>query len=196
MWSSSQPSSEPGSNPPSSRPSRASKPRPKRRLFTVDDLHDEFRIGPGTASPGGVIQHAQPVAGCLADADIAGNQCFEDRLIEILSDLAGNFVSQLQARIVHREDNAPNLQTMVFSCLGLPGKLYDLGKPFHREVLALDRNVNLARRSQRRSRELADRRGTIQKHIVEMAELAGKLLAQGRRALTIRGRKRVRIGQA
>src|SRR5271157_5720725 len=125
MWSSSQPSSEPGSNPPSSRPSNASRPRPRRRLFTVDDLHDEFRVSPGAAGPGGVVEHAEPVAGRFADVDISGNQRFEDRLIEILSDLARHFVSQLQAGIVHRQDNAPNFETMVFFCLGLPGKLYD-----------------------------------------------------------------------
>src|SRR3954451_15217127 len=100
MWSSSEASSEPGSYPPSSRPKSASSPRPRRRLFTVDDLHDQFRVGPCTPGPRGVVEHAEPVAGRLADPDVTRDQRLENRLIEILSDLASDFVSQLRGRIV------------------------------------------------------------------------------------------------
>src|SRR6476661_5424811 len=129
MCSSSAVSREPGSNPPSSRPKSASRPRPRRRLFTVDDLHDKFRIGPGAAGAGGVVKHALSVAGRLADAYVSGNQRFEDRLIEILSDLGDDFVSQVQTRVVHRQHNPPNLKPVVLARFCLPGKLYDLRKP-------------------------------------------------------------------
>src|SRR3954467_7956688 len=80
-------SSEPGSNPPSSVPSRAARPRPSRLLFTVDDLHDQFGIGPRPAGPRGVLQDALPVAGRLADVDVARDQGAEDRVVEEPPDL-------------------------------------------------------------------------------------------------------------
>ena len=86
-----------GSNPPSSRPSRASRPRPRRRLFTVDDLHDEFRIGPGSPGPGGVFQHTHSVAGRLADRDVAGNDRVEDGLGEIPADLSATSLASSSA---------------------------------------------------------------------------------------------------
>src|ERR1044071_8002481 len=67
MWISSAASRELGSKPPSSVPSRDARPRPRRRLFTVDDLHDEFRISPRPAGSWGIIEDALAVAGRLAD---------------------------------------------------------------------------------------------------------------------------------
>src|SRR4051794_33224452 len=80
-------SNEPGSKPPSSRPSRASRPRPSRRLFTVDDLHNKFRVRPGPPRPGGIFQHAQPVARRLADVHVARDHGVEDGVVEVAAHL-------------------------------------------------------------------------------------------------------------
>src|SRR5438128_6879809 len=90
MWSSSAISSEPGSKPPSSVPSNAARPRPRRLLFTVDDLHDEFGVGPGAPGPRGVVQHALAVARRLADVDVARDHGPEDRVGEEAPDLGGD----------------------------------------------------------------------------------------------------------
>src|SRR3982750_1850719 len=79
-------SSEPGSKPPSSVPSSAARPRPSRLLFTVDDLHDQFGVGPRPAGPGGVVQDALPVAGRLADVHVARDRRAEDRVGEVAPD--------------------------------------------------------------------------------------------------------------
>src|SRR5947209_2878746 len=190
-WISSAPSYDPGSNPPSSRPSRASSPRPRRRPFTltVDDLHDEFRIGPGASCPGCVIHHAAAVAGGLADRDVPRDDRVEYGLGEILADLPGDLVGQLEAGVEHRQHDPADLEPRVVARLGLAGQVDDLREALHREVFALDRDEDLARRAQRRPGELPERGGAIQEHVVEPTELARELLAEHRGPLPVGGRQ-------
>src|SRR4051812_17068303 len=115
MYNRSEGSNEPGSYPPSSRPSRASRPRPSRRLglFTVDHLQDQFGIGPRAPRPGTIVEHALAVARGLADADVAGDHGPEDRLREIAPYFIGYLVGQVQRGVEHRQDDPADLEPVV-----------------------------------------------------------------------------------
>src|SRR6516165_9728218 len=103
-------SSEEGSYPPSSRPRSASSPRPRRRLFTFDDLHDEFGVGPGASGPGCVIEDALAVAGRLADVDVARDHGAEDGVVEVAAHLFGHLARQVERGVEHGEDDPANLE--------------------------------------------------------------------------------------
>ena len=177
-------------------PSSASRPRPRRRLFMVNDLHDKFGISPRASCSGGVVQNAQTVARRLTDRYIPRDQRLEDGFREVLTHFIDHFVGKLQRRVEHCQDDPANFEPVVVLGLGLPGQLDDLRKPLHREVFALDRDVNLRRGSQCGTGQEAQRRGAIDEDIVEAAELSGQLLAECRGALAVGGRKRVGVGQA
>src|SRR5262249_37830515 len=148
---------EEGSYPPSSRPRSASSPRPRRRLFTFDDLQDEFGVGPGSPRPGGVIEDALAVARRFADVDVARDHGAEYCIVEKPAHLVGHLTPQVEPRVEHGEHDPANFEPMVLSSTRLPRQIDDLRKSLHREILALDRDEYLGRSTKCRPGELAER---------------------------------------
>ncbi len=132
----------------------------------------------------------------LADVDVARDHGLEDGLVEVAADLVGHLVGQVELGVVHRQDDPADLEPVVVPGLGLPGQVDDLREPFHREVFALDRDVDLGRRPERRPGELAERGGAVEEDEVEVRQLAVELLAERRGPLAVRGREGVGVGQA
>src|SRR5262249_49803395 len=121
------------------------------------------------------------------DGDVSRNQGVEDGFGEVTPNLVGNLVGELERRVEHRENDAADFQSLVVAGFRLASEFDDLRQALHREVLALDGDVQLRPSTERRARELSQRRWAVEEHVVEMALLTGELLPQHRRPLPVRG---------
>ena len=117
----------------------------------------------------------------LRHRDVTRDHRREDDLAEEVAYFVFDFGGELQSRVVHREHDPAEFESPWLLLHDRANDLDHLRQPFHREVLALDRHQHLSRRGERRLRERAKRRRTIDEDEVEAVDAGRQVLSQPRR---------------
>ena len=128
----------------------------------------ERHVGRGAARLH-VVQHAgHAVARRLAQPNVARNDRVEHLLLEELADVARHLLAEIRAFVVHRQQHAFDVERRIERAAHAAHRADELGEPFEREVLAVQRNQHGVGRDQRVQRQQAERRRTVDEDVVEL----------------------------
>src|SRR5689334_13427813 len=95
----------------SGEPRSAARPRPRRfSLLMFQHLQTEFQISASAAGAWSVVQHGYTVTGRLGDGDVAGDDCIKNHFTKEIPNFRVDFAGKFEGRIVHREQDAPELE--------------------------------------------------------------------------------------
>src|SRR5438128_4319042 len=170
---------------------RAPRPLPRPLRRTTAHLLGQLAVGDRPAR--GRIEHDDrlPEGRRLGEPDGAGDEVPADLRPEVVADLLGDLLRQLGACVVHREDDGADLELRIQVRLHQLDVPQELTQTFEGVVLALDRHDDLVRRRQPVDGEQAERRGTVDERVVELAvdRVEGtaqlELAAEGRHELDL-----------
>ena len=108
-----------GSRPPEFAPQQGGKAASQAlRLFTVEDLHDEFGVGPGAPRDRGAYNPGR-ISPWLGDSlmwHVAWHHRLgRRRLVEVFSRTSsGHFIRQFQRRVVHRQHDPADFEPLCY----------------------------------------------------------------------------------
>ena len=106
------------------------------------------------------------MAGRLGQPDVTRNNSFKDLARKVARHLVSDLERQADATIEHCQDNPLDFQLGIQALPHELDRSKELGQPFERIELALKRDENPGRGSQRVDREETKRRRTINQHEV------------------------------
>src|SRR5207245_3538165 len=133
----------------------------------IQHLPSQFEVCRG-ATGFEIVKHDRPaVAWRFRDANVPWNDRVEDLPWEISVDLVADLEGEARTAVEHREHDPQQIESGVEL---LPNKLHGLpeqiGQPFQRVELALERDDNAISRDERVDREEAERRRAIDDDVV------------------------------
>src|SRR5438132_5318283 len=145
---------------------RAPRPRPSPRLFMPENLPREFEMCDRPARPQVVQHHGLAVARRLREPHVARNHRVEDLAREIAVHLVADLERQAGPAMEHREHDALDREALIQALADELDGLEEMGKPFERVELALQRHEDTIGGRERVDRQEPERRGAVDDHEV------------------------------
>ena len=108
--------------------------------IVFDDLSGQCHIGFGSFGMECVVKDAQACARRFRKTDVARDIGAVGLLLEVFADLLSDFRRQVGPGIVHRQQNAFDLEFRIEQPLDQTDRLQELGDPFQGIVFALYRD--------------------------------------------------------
>ena len=130
---------------------RAPRPLPRPNCLAIrpalprplDQLGGQGLVALG-ADAGRIVEaYGLAVRGSLGEADVPRDDRPENLVLEVLGDLLDDFLGELGARVVHRKEDAADLEGGIHALLHEADGLKDEREALQGEVLALKRNEDL-----------------------------------------------------
>src|SRR5690348_10274372 len=123
-------------------------PRPNAFLAMVDHLVRKVHVADRSGAARIVDDHGLPEAGRLAQSNVSWNDGVVDALREVTPGLVHYLLREIEAIVVHRQENPLDLERGVEPLLHQSNRSQQVAQSLERVVLALDRDENRARRRQ------------------------------------------------
>src|SRR5690606_27185537 len=114
----------------------------------------------------------------LREPDVPGDDAAEDATPEVLLRLVRDLAREVEPLIEHREQDALDLEARIQALLDEANRVEQLGEPFERVELALDRDKHRVGGRQRVERQEAERRRAVDEHVIVRLANAGERVAQ------------------
>ena len=146
-----------------------------------------------------MLGHRQTIARRLGDSDAARDHRLEDHLGEVGAQLRLDVLGQPRALVVHRDQQARDLQPRVELAADQAQRLEELDQPLERQVLGLHRDDHAVGGDQGVDRDRAERRRAVEEGAGEaLADRAEPFAQAGLGALDAgeldRGARQVDVG--
>ena len=145
-------------------------PTARRGRPALADSSASGPIGLGAPRVGPIQGDRLPVARGLGQADVARDHGIEHGLGEMRPHLDRHFGGQVRPCVVHRENDALHGEVGIQVIAHEVHRSDELGQPLEGVVLALDRDQDRVRRSERIDGQEAERRGAIEEDVVEVLD--------------------------
>ena len=101
------------------------------------------------------------------------------------ADVGGDLLAEIRALVEHRQQHAFDVERRIERGAHAPHRADEIGEPFEREVLAVQRNQHRVGGDERVERQQAERRRAVDEDVVELARAA----ARAARAAALRVRR-------
>jgi hypothetical protein len=134
---------------------------------TADELVREGDVGLGAARSRVIEDHGHAVAWRLAEPNVARNDGAVDLITKELADVGAHLLAQVRAVVVHRQQHAFDGERGIERRAHAVDRREQLGDPFEREVLAVERDEDGVGGDERVQREQAQRRGCVDEDEIE-----------------------------
>ena len=138
-----------------------------RGIARASSFAREREVGFGAARFHVVEDRGHAVARRFAEPDVARDDGVVDALLEERADVAGDLLAEVGALVVHRQQHAGDVERRVERGADAAQRRDEIGEPFEREVLAVERNEHGVGGDERVEREQPERRRRVDEDVVE-----------------------------
>ena len=108
-----------------------------------------------------------PWLGASPSLMLRGMTVVEDAILEELADVPRHLLPEIRALVVHRQQHAGDVEAGIEGAADAAQRGDEIGEPFEREVLAVERNQHRVGGDERVEREQAERRRRVDEDEVE-----------------------------
>ena len=136
--------------------------------------------------------HRHAVARRLAEPDVARDDGAKHFLLEELADVGRDLLPEIRPLVEHRQQHAFDVERRIERRAHAAHRADEIGEPFEREVLAVQRNQHGVGGDERVQRQQAERRRTVDEDVVEL--VAQRLEQRAQPLLAVRQRDQLDFG--
>ena len=147
---------------------------PRLARLAREHLAGERQVGLRAARLRVVQHHRQAVAGRFAEPDVPRDDGVERLFLEELPHVARHLLAQVRALVVHRQQDALDVERRVERRANAAHRRHEVGEPLEREVLAVQRDEHGVGGDERVERQEAERRRTVDEDVVERGRASGR----------------------